>query len=42
MEGQLKQYGIKHYVSGTIHSSMGYTLLSVATTLSISDNNYSM
>ena len=42
MQGQRKQYGLNHYVAGTIHSAMGDTLPSVATSLSKSDNNYSM
>ena len=40
MQGQRKQYGIKHYVSGIIHSDMDDTLPSVATSLSMADNNY--
>ena len=42
MQGQQKQYGIQHYVSGTMHSSMGDTLPSVSTSLSMAVNNYSM
>ena len=31
MQGQHKQYGIQHYVAGTIHSAMGDKSNSVAT-----------
>ena len=37
-----KQYGIQHYVAGTIYSSVGYILPSVMTSLSMADNNDSM
>ena len=37
-----KQYGLKHYVSSTIHSAMGDTLPFMATTISHSDPNYNM
>ena len=42
MQGDQKQYGIQHYVSDTINSAMGDTLNSVATSLSMADNHYSM
>ena len=42
MQAQRKQYGIQHNVSGTIHSAMGDTLPSLATSLSTTDSNYSM
>ena len=42
MQRQRKQYVSKNYVSGTIHSIMGDTFPSVATKLSMADNNYSM
>ena len=35
-----KQYGLKHYVSLTIHAAMGDTLPSMATTISSKDSNY--
>ena len=37
-QGKRKQYGIKHYVSTTIHAAMGDTLNQMAT--SISTNNF--
>ena len=40
MQGQRKHYVIQHYVAGTINSAMGDTLTSVATSLSMADNNY--
>ena len=42
MQVQHKQYGIRYYVAGTINSSAGDTVPSVATQLSMADNNYSM
>ena len=42
MQGRLKQYGIQNYVSGTIYYSTGNKLGSVAISLSMADNNYSM
>ena len=30
MQAQRKQYGLKHYVAGTIHSVMGDTLMCIA------------
>ena len=42
MQGQRKQYGIQHYFSGKIYYSIGDTLPSVATLLSMPDNNYAM
>ena len=42
MQRQRKSYEIQHYVAGTIHYSMGDTLPSVATSLSMADNNDSM
>jgi predicted GIY-YIG superfamily endonuclease len=37
-----KQYGLKPYVSSTIHSAMGDTLPYMATTISHSDQNFNM
>ena len=42
IQGQRKQYGIQHYVAVTIHSAMGDTLPSVATSLSMDYDNHSM
>ena len=42
VQGVRKQYGLQHYVAGTIHSIMGDTLRSLATTLSSDDRNYSV
>ena len=42
MQLQRKQYGIQHDVAGEIHSAMVDTLPSVATPLSMNDNNDSM
>ena len=40
MEGQLKQYGIKHYVSGTIYFPVSGILPFVDIYLSMAYNNY--
>ena len=37
-----KQYGMQHYVAGTVHSVMGDTLPSIATTISTDNRNFSM
>ena len=42
MYGHWKQYGIQNYVADTIHSSVGNSLPSVETSLSIADNNNEM
>ena len=42
MQGHWKQYGNKHHVSGTINSAVNYILPSVAISLSMAHNNYSM
>ena len=42
IQAQRKQYGLKHYVSSTIHAAMGDTLVSMATTISYSDHNFNM
>ena len=42
VQGVRKQYGLLHYVAGTIHSIMGDTLRYLATTLSSDDRNYSV
>ena len=42
IQGLRKQYGLQHYISGTIHSIMGDTLPSLATTFSNEDRNFSM
>ena len=42
IQGIRKQYGLQHYVAGTIHSVMGDTLPSIATTFSVNDPNFSM
>ena len=39
-QGQRKQYGLKHYIAGTIHSAMGDTLGSVATSISLNNNKF--
>lgn len=41
-QAQRKQYGLKHHISGTIHSAMGDTLPSVATSISVRDQNYTL
>ena len=35
-----KQYGLKHKVTGTIHSAMGDTLISMATEISSADPDF--
>ena len=42
MQGVRMQYGLQHYVAGTIHSIMGDTLPSLATTFSNSNRDYGM
>ena len=42
LQGVRKQYGLQHYVAGTIHSAMGDTLPSIATTFSLIDRNFSV
>ena len=42
MQVKRKQYYIQNYIAITINVSMGDTLTSVAITLSMDDNNYSM
>ena len=37
-----KQYGLMHYVSATIHASMGDTLVHMATSISNTDCNFSL
>ena len=37
-----KRYGLRHHIAGTIHSAMGDTLLSVATSISINDPSYKL
>ena len=39
---QRKSYGLKHHISGTIHSDMGDTLAAVATSISLHDRNYTL
>jgi hypothetical protein len=40
IQGMRKQYGLKHKVTGTIHSAMGDTLLSMATEISNDDPDF--
>ena len=42
IQGVRKQYGIQQYIAGTIHSIMGDTLPSIATTFSNSNNKLSI
>ena len=42
MQAKRKQYGLKHYVTGTIHAAMGDTLQSMATEVSLSNCNFKM
>jgi predicted GIY-YIG superfamily endonuclease len=42
MQASRKQYGLKHYVSSTIHSAMGDTLSHMATEISNADFNFSL
>ena len=37
-----KQYGMQHYVAGTVHAIMGDTLPSIATTISMNNRNFSL
>jgi predicted GIY-YIG superfamily endonuclease len=37
-----KQYGLQHYVAGTIHYAMGDTIPSLVTSLSMRDRNFNM
>ena len=41
-QGKRKQYGLKHYVSATIHAAMGDTLNSMATSISTKDSNFEL
>ena len=41
-QGKRKQYGIKHYVSATIHAAMGDTLNQMATSISTNDSNFEL
>ena len=41
LQGRRKQYGLKHYVSSTIHGSMGDTLQFMATQISTKESNLS-
>ena len=42
MQARRKQYGLKHYVSATIHAAMGDTLPYMATTISNNDPNFNL
>ena len=42
VQAKRKQYGLKHYVTGTIHAAMGDTLQSMATEVSLSNGNFNM
>ena len=42
LQAQRKQYGLKHRVTGTIHSAMGDTYESMATMISTTDKNFSL
>ena len=42
LQGRRKQYGLKHYVSLTIHSAMGDTLQYMATQISTNDRNFNL
>ena len=39
-QAQRKQYGLRHRVRGTIHSAMGDTYESMATSISVADPNF--
>ena len=41
-QAKRKQYGLKHYVSATIHAAMGDTLNSMATSISTKDSNFEL
>ena len=41
-QGKRKQYGLKHYVSATIHAAMGDTLNSMAMSISTKDSNFEL
>ena len=41
-QGKRKQYGIKHYVSATIHAAMGDTLNQMATSISTNNSNFEL
>ena len=41
-QGKRKQYGIKHYVSATIHAAMGDTLNKMATSISMNNSNFEL
>ena len=42
VQGIRKQYGLKHFVSGTLHSMMGDTLTSMATEISHRNSNFNL
>ena len=42
MQASRKHYGLKHYVSSTIHSAMGDTLSHMTTEISSTDFNFSL
>ena len=42
LQGIRKQYGLKHFVSGTLHSLMGDTLTSMATEISTRNSNFNL
>ena len=42
MQGQRKQYGLKHRVTGTIHAAMGDTYESMATMISETDKDFGL
>ena len=37
MQAHFKQYGLKHHITGIIHSKMGDTLIKIETEMSTSD-----
>ena len=42
IHGNCKQYRLRHHIAGTIHSAIGDTLSSVATSISIHDPLYKL
>ena len=42
IQGERKQYGLKPYVSSTIHGAMGDTLQFMAIQISTQDSNFSL
>ena len=42
IQGRRKQYGLRHRVTGTIHSAMGDTFESMATSISLTDSNFGL